>query len=52
MKHIKVIFENGDYIKSKINGTNEEINDYYLNNYFNIGSINDDIQKCVGVQFV
>ena len=51
-KHtIKVIFENGDYFYTKINGTQEEIEKYYLGKYFNVGTVNDNIQKCVRVEF-
>ena len=52
-KHfVKVLFENGDYIKTTINGTKEEIRDYYVGNYFNIGNVEDNLQKCTEVEFV
>ncbi len=53
MREIKVYFDNGDYLETCINGTNEEILDYYIDDTFNIGSNgNDLIVKCVRVDFL
>lgn len=52
MKTIKVIFENGDYLYTKINGTSEEIKDYYVGNIFNIGVVEDNLQKCISIEFI
>ena len=52
MKEIKVTFENGDYLYTRINGTKEEIERYYIGNYFNIGTVSDNIQKCVSVEIL
>ena len=51
-KHeIKVIFENGDFLYTKINGTKKEIEDYYINKYFNTGFITG-MQKCIRIEFL
>ena len=52
MTTIKVIFENDDYLYTKINGTREEIEEYYIGNIFNIGVVNDNLQKCVSIEFI
>lgn len=52
MRVIKATFENGDAIITQINGTEEEILKYYLNRTFNIGSVSDNMQKCVSVEFL
>jgi hypothetical protein len=41
-KTVKVIFENGGSLVTDINGTVEEIREYYLNNYFNVPGIPDN----------
>ncbi len=46
---IKVLYENGDEVFTRINATIEEAQDYYLNKVFNLGSVNDDMQRCVDV---
>jgi len=51
-KYIKVIFENGDNLKTEINGTKKEILQYYLGNYFNLGIERDNMQKCIKVEFL
>lgn len=52
MRTITVYYENGDKVTTRINGTEEEIKDYYLGRYFNLGAENDDMQKAVKVEFV
>lgn len=53
MKTVKVIFENGNSITTRINGTVEEIKDYYaIGTPFNIGSVDDDIQKVKSLEFL
>ena len=49
MKSCKVTFENGNTLTTGINGTDEEIKAYYLNKYFNLGCVEDDMQKAVEV---
>lgn len=46
---IKVLYENGDEVFTRINATFEEAQDYYLNKVFNLGSVNDDLQRCIGL---
>lgn len=40
---ITVFFDNGDYLKTQINGTRESINDYYLGKEFNFGNGENDL---------
>ena len=49
---VKVIFENEDYFYTKINcKTKEEAEDYYIGKFFNIGTVEDNMQKCIKVEF-
>lgn len=50
--NVKVTFADGDVIYTTINGTEEEIRDYYLNNEFNIGAVEDNVQRAVQVEFL
>jgi hypothetical protein len=34
MKYIKVIFDNGDYLETRINGDKETIKNHYIGNKF------------------
>ena len=52
MEILKVTFANGDAITTPINGTREEIAKYYYGHYFNIGSVTDNVQKAVKVEFL
>jgi hypothetical protein len=52
MKFIKVIFADGNYLFTSINGTVEEIRAYYLGKFFNIGTIEDNLVQAVDVQFI
>jgi hypothetical protein len=52
MNTVKVIFNNGDYLITNINGTKKEVKDYYLNNIFNIGTVEDKMVKCVKLEFI
>lgn len=49
---IKVILENGDYFCTKVSGTKEDIEKYYVGNVFNVGIVDDDMQKCIIVEFL
>lgn len=52
MVKIKVCFE-GDYnIITSVNGTMQEIENYYVGKLFNIGVVADDIRVCLGVELV
>lgn len=53
MQHeIKVVLENGDTFYTKVNGTKEDIKKHYIGSVFNVGIVDDDMQKCVGVEFI
>ena len=52
MRTIKATFENGDFIITKINGTEEDIKKWYLGNMFNLGVVRDNMQKCIAVEFI
>lgn len=49
---IKVILENGESFCTKVSGTKSDIEKYYVGSVFNVGVINDDMQKCVSVEFL
>ena len=49
---LKVTYANGDSDITRFNGTFEDAQNYYLNKTFNIGSVNDNMQKCVAVDEV
>ena len=52
-KHeIKVILENGDFFYTKVSGTKEDIEKYYIGSVFNVGIVVDNMQKCVKVEFL
>lgn len=50
MMVIKVRFENGDTLITKINATLEESKKYYVGNYFNLGTVSDYMQKALMVE--
>ena len=52
MKYVKVTFENGDIIETRINGTEEEITKYYMSEKINMGKITDDFQQAVSIEFI
>lgn len=49
---VKVTFANDDSITTRINGCKDEIEAYYLNNIFNVGSVEDNLQKAIAVEFL
>ena len=50
MLTVKCTFSDGNTITTDINGTIEEVKKYYLNNWFNLGVVDDDMQKCINVE--
>ena len=53
MREIKVYFDNGDSLETCINGTKQEIANYYFQNEFNIGSGgNDLIVRAIKIEFL
>lgn len=53
MDAVKITFDDGQVIITDFNPnvSREEIAKYYMNNWFNLGSIKDDMHKCVKVEF-
>jgi hypothetical protein len=55
MQDITVHFEDGNKIHTSINGTNEEIEKYYIGTYFNFGDSDecpqDKMVKAITVEF-
>lgn len=53
MRTIKVTWEDGDTTITNINGTDEQIRQYYLNQVFNLGRGPDDyLVRAVSVEFL
>ena len=56
MRVIRVTFEDGNTMTTNINGTDEEIKEYYVGKYFNFGDTDshpkDKMVKAVGVAFL
>jgi hypothetical protein len=53
MRTIKAIFDNGDYLETSINGTEQDIRAYYLGKRFNLGdgAGGDNVQVCIEIEF-
>jgi len=49
---VKATFKNSYTITTRINATFEEAKEYYLNNVFNIGSVEDNMQICIGLKLI
>lgn len=49
-RKIKVIFEDGDYFFTTINGSEEEIKKYYIGKILNIGTLTDNMKICIDVE--
>lgn len=52
MVTIKATFDDGNSIVTRINCTIEDANAYYLGRMFNLGTVNDDMRRCVAVEEV
>lgn len=51
--NVEVTFGNGNTITTAINGTIKEIENYYrIGSVFNIGTVEDDLQKVVKLEFI
>lgn len=46
---VKCAYANGDSITTRFNGTLNEARAYFLGQSFNIGAVEDNVQKCVDV---
>jgi len=47
---VKAIFADGDSIVTRMNATEQEARAYYVGRIFNLGSVRDNMQKCVAVE--
>lgn len=49
---VKVTYQNGIEYTTSVNGacTDQEIESYFLNQWFNIGSVEDLMAKCIKVE--
>jgi len=47
---VRCTYANDDTVTTRFNGTFEEAKAYFLNQTFNIGSVEDNMQECVKVQ--
>jgi len=47
---VKCTYSNGDIIVTRFNGTLKDAETYFLNRIFNVGTVHDDMQKCVKVE--
>jgi hypothetical protein len=53
MRLVRITFADGNTITTRINGTEQEIRDYYkIGSKFNLGTVGDDLQSVVDVEFV
>jgi hypothetical protein len=52
MKTIRVTFEDGNSLVTAINGTHDEIRQYYIGQTFNLGREDDHLTKAVSVEFL
>ncbi len=50
MISVKVTFQNGNSLTTSINTDLQGAKDYYINKFFNLGSVDDDMQKAVKVE--
>lgn len=50
MLYFRIGFENGDSLETGFNGTLEEAKAYYLGHVFNLGAVDDDMQRCNSVE--
>lgn len=47
------MFDDSKYnYSTEINGTEEEIRAYFIGQVFNLGCVNDDMQKCINIEFL
>lgn len=49
MLKLKVVFEDGDYLITRINLSLEEAKKYYIGNTFNLGVAEDNLKKCIDI---
>lgn len=49
---VKCFYENGNTVTTGINATFEEAEQYFVGKKFNLGTVQDDLQKCVKIALV
>ena len=49
---VKCTYADGTIIKTGISVTIEEAKDYFLGFTFNIGTVADNLQKCINVELI
>lgn len=49
---VKVTFKDGDTRTTEINGTVQEIADYYIGNVFNLGDVEDRMVEATMIEFL
>lgn len=49
---VKCFYSNGDTITTGINGTLETAKQYFLGQFINIGSYDDNVQQCIKVELL
>jgi hypothetical protein len=47
---IKVNFADSDSLITRINATEDEARAYYVGKLFNLGSVDDNMQRCTGIE--
>ena len=47
---LKINYENGDYLYTRINASHEEAISYFVGKTFNRGTITDKFVKCLSVE--
>jgi hypothetical protein len=54
MDAVKITFDNGQTMVTDFNSqvSREEIAKYYVGNWFNLGSVSDDMHKCIKIEFL
>lgn len=49
---LEVRYADGDTCITRFNGTYAEARDYYIGRVFNIGSVGDNLQECIGLRLI
>lgn len=49
---VKVFLENNDSFTTKINACKQKVFDFYMNNVFNMGIVEDDLQRVTWVEII
>lgn len=52
VQQVRVWFEDGNSLVTRINGTREDVISYYVGNVFNVGVVEDNMVKCTSVHFL